>query len=106
MALVLARLNHAVPWRYTVHHTNNHQTLTAQAIVCHQVSIYEQNIRNPPPGFDKGDIEMLNYTSRVERGEKVGRKPGKLWWVVYLPILIVWYDWNTIHYSDFKLRLK
>jgi len=51
MTAVLARLNPAVPLRYTVHHTNNHQTLTALASICHQLNVYEQEIKNPPPGF-------------------------------------------------------
>ena len=75
MTAVLARLDPAVPLRYTVRHTNNHQTLTALALICCQVNVYEQKIKNPPAGFDKWEIDMNDYKAKVERGEKVGREP-------------------------------
>jgi len=106
MTAVLARLDPAVPLRYTVRHTNNHQTLTALALICHQVNVYEQNMENPPPGFDKWEIDMNDYKAKVERGEKVGRERRKPQWEVHLPTLIVLYHRNTYHYSDFKLTLK
>jgi len=106
MTAVLARLDPAVPLRYTVHHTNNHHTLTALALICHQVNVYEQKIKNPPPGIDKWEINMNDYKAKVEQGEKVGREPRKPRWEVHLPTLILLYDQNTYHYSDFKLRLK
>jgi hypothetical protein len=49
---------------------------------------------------------MNDYTGKVERGEMVGREPRKPRWEVNLPTFILWYDWNTYHYSDFQLRLK
>jgi len=61
---------------------------------------------NPPPGFDKWEIDINNYKANVEWGEKVGREPRKLRWEVHLPTLILWYDRNIYHYRDFKLRLK
>jgi len=79
MTAVLARLDPAEPLRYTVCHTNNHQTLTALALLCHQVNVYEQKIKNPPPGCDKWEIDMDDYKLKVERGEKAGREPPKLW---------------------------
>ena len=106
MTAVLARLDSSVLLRYTVCHTNNHQTLTVLALICHQVNVYEEKIKNPPPGFDEWEIDINDYNAKVERGMIVGREPRKPQWEVYLPKLILWYDRNTYHYSDFKLRLK
>jgi len=106
MTAVLARLDPAVPLRYTVRPTHNHQTLTALALICHQVIVYEQNIKNPPPEFHKWENYMNDHKAKVEWGETVGREPQKPLWEVHLPTLILWFDRNTYHYSDFKLRLK
>jgi len=106
MTAVLARLDPAVPLRYTVHHTNNHQTLTALDLICHQVNVCEQKIKNPPPGFDKWEIDLNDYNVNVEDSKKCRREPRKLRWEVPLPTLIRWYDQNIYHYSDVKLRLK
>jgi hypothetical protein len=78
--VVLARLDPAVPLRYTVCHTNNHQTLTALALICHQVNVYKEKIENPPPGFDKWEIDMTDYKAKIDRGEMVGREPRMPWW--------------------------
>jgi len=75
MTAVLVRLDPAVPLRYTDCHTNNHQTLTVRALICHQVNVYEQKIKNPPPGFDNWEIDMNDYKAKVEQGEKVRREP-------------------------------
>jgi len=75
MTAVLARLDPAVPLRYPVRHTNNHQTLTALALICHEVNVYEQKIKTPPPVFDKWEIDMNDYNVKVELGEKVEREP-------------------------------
>jgi len=75
MTAVHVRLDPAVPLRYTVRHTNNHQTLTALGLICHQVNAYEQKIKNQPPGFDKWEINMNYHNAKVELGEKVGREP-------------------------------
>jgi len=106
MTAVLAELDPAVPLRYTVRHTNNHQTLTAIALICHQVNVYEHKIKNPHPGFDKWEIDMNDCEAKVERGEKIGREPRKPRWEVNFQTLIQLNDRNTYHYSDFKLRLK
>jgi len=53
MTAELASVDPAVPLRYTVWHTNNPQTLTALLLICHQVNLYEQEINNPLPGFDR-----------------------------------------------------
>jgi len=66
MTAVLARLDHAVPLKYTVSETNNYQTLTAQAVICHQVNVYEQKINNSPPEFHKVEININNYKLKVE----------------------------------------
>ena len=73
MTAVQARLDLAVPLRYTVHHTNTHQTLTALALICHQVNAYEPKIKNPPPGFDKWEIDMNDHKEKFEPGLE-GRK--------------------------------
>jgi hypothetical protein len=75
MTVVLARLDPAVPLRYTVRYTNNHQTLTALASICHQVNVYEQKIKNQHPGFNNWEIDMNDYAVKVERGKMVGRDP-------------------------------
>jgi len=62
--------------------------------------------KNPPPRFDKWEINMNNPNAEVEQGEKVWREPQKPWREVRLPPLILWYDWNMYHYSDFKLQLN
>jgi hypothetical protein len=95
MTAVLARLDPDVPLRYTVCHTNNHQTLIALAFICHQVNVYEQKFKNPPHRFDKWEIKVNEYKANVEQGKKVGREPQKPRCVVHLPILILWYDRNT-----------
>jgi hypothetical protein len=69
MTAVLARLDPAVPMRYTVGHTNNHQTLTSLALIYHQVNVYKQKNKNPPPGFAKWEIDMNNYKAMVEKGK-------------------------------------
>jgi len=97
MTAVLARFDHAVPLRYTVRHTNNHQTLTALALICHDDNVYEQKIQNAPSGFDKWEIDMNKYNKNVERGEKVGREPRKPRCQVYIPTFILWYDRNAFH---------
>jgi len=61
---------------------------------------------NPPPGFDKWEIDMNEHNAMVERDELVRMEPRKIWWEVHLPTLILWYDRNTYHYSDFKVMLK
>jgi hypothetical protein len=106
MTAVLASLDPAVPLRYTVRHTNNHQTLTALALICHQLNVYEQKIKNLPSGFDKWEMDMNNDKAKVEWGKKLGRELRKPRWEVHLPTLILWYDRNTYYYTDFKLRLK
>jgi len=106
MTVVLARLDPAVPLRHTVHHTNNHQTLTALALICDQVNVYNQKIKNPPPGFDKWEIDMNNHKPKVEWDKKVTRKPRKPRWEVHLRTLLPCYDQNTYHYRDVKLRLN
>jgi len=75
MTAVLARLDPAVPLRYTVRHTNNHQTLPALALICHQFDVYEQKIKDPPSGFDKWEMDMNDYKVKVERSEMVGMEP-------------------------------
>ena len=49
---------------------------------------------------------MNDHKAKVEWGETVGRETQKPLWEVHLPTLILWFDRNTYHYSDFKLRLK
>jgi hypothetical protein len=90
MIAVLARLDPAVPLRYTVRHTHNHQTLTVPALICRKVNVVEQKIKNPHPGFDKWEIDMNNYKVKVEWGEKVRRDPRKPRWVVHLPRFTLW----------------
>jgi len=97
MTAVLARFDHAVPLRYTVRHTNNHQTLTALALIYHDDNVYEQIFQHPPPDFDKWEIDMNKYNTKVERGEKVGREPRKPRWQVYLPTFILSYDRNAFY---------
>jgi len=86
---VLARLYPAVPLRYTVCHTNNHQTLTALAVICQQVNVYEQRIDNPPPGFETCEIDLNDIKAKVEDDVKVVRQPRMPWCEVYLPTLIL-----------------
>jgi hypothetical protein len=95
MTVVLERLDPAVPLRCTVRHTNNHQTLTALALIYHQVNVCEQTIKNPPPGLHQCEIHMHDYKGKVAWGEKVGREPPMLRWEVHLLTLILWYDQNT-----------
>jgi hypothetical protein len=92
MTAILARLDPAVPLRYTVCQTNNHQTLTALALICHQVNVYEQKTRNPPPGIDKWEIDMNDYEAKVEQGKMVHPDPSKPGWEVHLPTLILFYN--------------
>jgi len=49
---------------------------------------------------------MNEHNAMVERDELVRMEPRKIWWEVHLPTLILWYDRNTYHYSDFKVMLK
>jgi len=101
MTGVLAKLDPAVPLSYTVSHTNNRQTLTALASICHQVNVHKQKMKNPPPGFDKWEIIMNNYKEKVEQVKKFRREPQKLQWVVPIPTFTLRYDRNTHYYGDF-----
>jgi len=106
MTAVLARLDPAVPLRYTVRHTNTHQTPTALALICHQVNVHKQEIKNAPHGYDRWEIDITDLNPKDERGGMVGNEPQMPRCEVHLPTLILWYDRNTYHYSDFKVTLK
>jgi hypothetical protein len=45
------------------------------ALLCHQVNVYEQKIKNPPPWFDIWEIDMDDPNAKVEQGEKVSSEP-------------------------------
>jgi hypothetical protein len=85
MPATLERLDSAVPLRYTVGHTNHHQTLTALALLYHQVNVYEQKIKNPPSGFNKWEIDINDYKAKVElagRSERSQESCGE--WSTFL----------------------
>jgi len=41
----------------------------------------------------------------MQWSEKVRREQQNPWGEVYLPLFILWYDWNKYLYSDFKERV-
>jgi len=97
MSAVLARFDPVVPLRYHVHHTNNQQTRTAPALVCHPVNVYDQTIQNPPPGFNKWEIDLNDQIGKVGWGKMIGREPPKPCWVVDHLTFSLLYDRNIYH---------
>lgn len=66
MTVLLASLDSAVLFRYTVQHSNNHQTLTVLAIKCQQDNIYKLKFKKPPALFDKWEIDITQNQVKAE----------------------------------------
>ncbi|KAF8536360.1 P-loop containing nucleoside triphosphate hydrolase protein [Trichophaea hybrida] len=65
------------------------KTLTALALICHQVNKFKQLLKLPPPGRDQWQMKMDDIKALEEKGQKVKMALPKPCWEVNLPTLIL-----------------
>ncbi|KAF8535099.1 hypothetical protein BDD12DRAFT_808836 [Trichophaea hybrida] len=54
------------------------KTLTALALICHQVNKYEQLLKQLPPGLEQWQIKIDDIKVQEEKGQKVEKTPASL----------------------------
>ncbi|KAF8542393.1 hypothetical protein BDD12DRAFT_802946 [Trichophaea hybrida] len=65
------------------------RTLTALALICHQVNMYEQLLKQQPSGLEQWQIKLDDIKARDEKCQKVKKAPPKPCWEVHLPTSIL-----------------